>query len=305
MATFSTTTPMLEDYVIVAVDATPLMLRGYSKLGVAPVLMDPSGLNLEYLDVVIGGNEEEVLGKVLDILSDKLRYRKVLFYVNRTSVPQDILDRYVGKFEELLVVAFSKRGIPRLLKLQSGGQEISVSLPEGGSFVKHEVTSSGSFNVYHYIGVTNTIERDDLTPITASIRVYTTRRLSGSEERALLGYIQSSTGIYVESPYNLPSPPQPLHEAHRLSRKLYKISRWGVIFEKLKPEVLGRVSPLTVFPLAGLGLGVRSFASPTPHGPRSSPTPWGSHLGRPDSSPPHRSADHQGAVPINPLLSEA
>jgi hypothetical protein len=38
------------------------------------------------------------------------------------------------------------------------------------------------------------------------------------------------------------------------------------------------VSPLTVFPLAGLGLGVGSLASPTPHGPRSSPTPWGSHV---------------------------
>jgi hypothetical protein len=232
---------MLEDYVVVAVDATPLMLRGYSKLGVAPVLMDPSGLNLEYLDLVIGGNEEEVLDKVLDILSDKLRYRKVLFYVNRTSVPQDILDRYASKFEELLVVAFSKRGVPRLLKLQSWGQKISVSLPEGGSFVKHGVTGGGSFNVYHYIGVTNTIEKSDLTPITASIRVYTRRRLSGSGERALLGYIQSSTGIYVESPLNLPSLPQPLYEAHRLSRKLYKISRWGVIVEKLKPEVLGRL----------------------------------------------------------------
>ena len=138
-------------------------------------------------------------------------------------------------------MAFSKRGMPRLLKLQSGGQKISVSLPEGGSFVKHGMTSSGSFNVYHYIGVTNTIEKDDLTPITATLRVYTRRRLSGSEEKALLGYVQSSTGIYVESPYNLPSLPQPLHEAHRLSRKLYKISRWGVRVEKLKPEVLGRL----------------------------------------------------------------
>jgi hypothetical protein len=233
--------PMLKDFVVVAVDATPLMFKGYSKLGVAPVLMDPSGLNLEYLDLVIGGNEEEVLDKVLDILSDKLRHRKVLIYVNRASVPQDILDRYVDRFKELLVVAFSKRGIPRLLKLQSWGQKINVSLPEGGSFVKHGVTSSGSFNVYHYIGVTNTIEGKGLTPITATLRVYTRRMLSGSEERALLGYVQSSTGIYVESPYNLPSLPQPLHEAHRLSRKLYKISRWGVRVEKLKPEVLGRL----------------------------------------------------------------
>jgi hypothetical protein len=232
---------MLKDFVVVAVDATPLMFKGYSKLGVAPVLMDPSGLNLEYLDLVVGGNEEEVLDKVLDILSDKLRYRKVLIYVNRASVPQDILDRYVDRFKELLVVAFSKRGVPRLLKLRSEGREISVSLPEGGSFVKHGVTTSGSFNVYHYIGVTNTIERDDLTPITATLRVYTRRMLSDSEERALIGYVQSSTGIYVESPYNLPSLPQPLHEAHRLSRKLYKISRWGVRVEKLKPEVLGRL----------------------------------------------------------------
>jgi hypothetical protein len=46
---------------------------------------------------------------------------------------------------------------------------------------------------------------------------------------------------------------------------------------------------------------VRSFASPTPHGPRSSPTPWGSHLSRPTNSPPHRSADQRGAVPVNPF----
>jgi len=43
-------------------------------------------------------------------------------------------------------------------------------------------------------------------------------------------------------------------------------------------EGLKSVSPLTVFPLAGLGLRVGSLASPTPHGPPSSPTPWGSHL---------------------------
>ena len=159
---------MLEDYVVVAVDATPLMFRGYSKLGVAPVLMDPSGLDLEYLDLVVGGNEEEVLDKVLDILSDKLESGRVLIYVNRTSVPQDILDRYASKFEELLVVAFSKRGVPRLLKLRSEKPKISVSLP-GGSFVKHGVTGGGSFNVYHYIGVTNTIEKSDFTLITASM----------------------------------------------------------------------------------------------------------------------------------------
>ncbi len=40
-------------------------------------------------------------------------------------------------------------------------------------------------------------------------------------------------------------------------------------------EGLKSVSPLTVFPLAGLGLGVGSFASPTPHGPRSSPNAMG------------------------------
>jgi len=34
----------------------------------------------------------------------------------------------------------------------------------------------------------------------------------------------------------------------------------------------------TCNPLEGLGLGVGSPASPTPHGPRSSPTPRGSHL---------------------------
>ncbi|MFZ8795207.1 MAG: hypothetical protein ACO2O2_15190, partial [Acidilobaceae archaeon] len=121
--------------------------------------MDPSGLDLEYLDLVVGGNEEEVLDKVLDILSDKLESGRVLIYVNRASVPQDILDRYVGGFKELLVIAFSKRGVPRLLKLQSWGQKIGVSLPEGGSFVEHGVTGGSSFNVYHYMGVTNTIER--------------------------------------------------------------------------------------------------------------------------------------------------
>jgi len=66
-----------------------------------------------------------------------------------------------------------------------------------------------------------------------------------------------------------------------------------------------RISPQTVFLLAGLGLGVGSLASPTPHGPRLSPNAMGlpSTPGQP--SPPHRSADQRGAVPINPLPSEA
>ena len=61
------------------------------------------------------------------------------------------------------------------------------------------------------------------------------------------------------------------------------------------------VSPLTVFPLAGLGLGVGSLASPTPHGPRSSPNATGLPSTPSNHSPPHRSADHQGAVPVNPF----
>jgi len=65
-----------------------------------------------------------------------------------------------------------------------------------------------------------------------------------------------------------------------------------IVGSKVRFAVLASVSPLTEIPLAGLGLGVGSLASPTPHGPRLSPTPWGSHLGRPASSPPHRSADH-------------
>jgi len=48
-----------------------------------------------------------------------------------------------------------------------------------------------------------------------------------------------------------------------------------IVGSKVRFAVLASVSPLTVFPLAGLGLGVGSLASPTPHGPRLSPNAMG------------------------------
>jgi len=51
-----------------------------------------------------------------------------------------------------------------------------------------------------------------------------------------------------------------------------------------EPPGLGSVSPLTVFPLVGLGLGSGSLASPELHGCPSSPTPRASHLRRAQAS---------------------
>jgi len=47
----------------------------------------------------------------------------------------------------------------------------------------------------------------------------------------------SSTMIFVESPHFMPTLPQPLHEADRLSRKLHVISK-HVIIERLKSNIL-------------------------------------------------------------------
>ncbi len=80
------------------------------------------------------------------------------------------------------------------------------------------------------------------------------------------------------------------HDAEVVSVAARKVPELGIVIqgeksgyselsEKLVVKHAGRVapgvSPLTVFPLAGLGLGVGSPASPTPHGPRSSPNAMG------------------------------
>ena len=78
-----------------------------------------------------------------------------------------------------------------------------------------------------------------------------------------------------------------------------------IVGSKVRFAVLASVSPLTEIPLAGLGLGVGSFASPTPHGPRSSPTPWGSHLCPATTAPLTVVRITRGLYPLTPPPSEA
>jgi len=225
--------PMLNGRMIGALDATPIRFRGYAKMGVTPVISDPSCTDIEYLDPVIGENEEEVIRGGLRALADK--HGKMLVYVNRAWLRREVLEEAGERFDDLVVVTVSRQGIPRLVKVAGG----SAKLPERGVFVWHGVEEVGSFREYSYVGVTNIVERSDLTPITGVYRVYVPKdvELDAGTRAALLSYIQSSTMVFVESPMHLPSLPQPLHEADRLSKKLSKIARW-VSIPELRRDIL-------------------------------------------------------------------
>jgi len=226
----------LGNYSIVAVDATPVWFRGYAKLGVAPVLMDPSGLNLDYLDLVIGENEEEVIEGVFEKLS-YMNIKNALIYVNRRSIPPLLLEKYYDEFEQLIIIAISKIGVPRLVIVD----DTSVRSPERGIFVEHTSSTTKGFNHYEYLGVTSIItdiaQKQDLTPITGTYSIYIKDNVK-IDVKELLDYVYSSTMIFVESPLYLPSFPQPLHEAHRKSRKLHKLSRYVDVINIMNADTL-------------------------------------------------------------------
>jgi hypothetical protein len=225
--------PILSGRKIGALDATPIKFRGYAKMGVTPVISDPSCTDIEYLDPVIGENEEEVIRGGLSVLADK--HSKMLVYVNRAWLRREVLEEAGERFDDPVVVAVSKQGIPRLVKVAGG----SAKLPERGVFVWHGVEEVGSFREYSFVGVTNIVEEKDLTPVTGVYRVYVPKdvELDAGTRAALFSYVQSSTMVFVESPMHLPSLPQPLHEAHRLSKKLFKVARWVPIAE-LRRDIL-------------------------------------------------------------------
>jgi hypothetical protein len=226
----------LRDHAVAALDATVMMFRGYAKLGVAPVITDPTCSEMRYLDLIYGENEEEVISNAFRALADE--YSKALVYVNRALVPHEILEKARELFDDVIIVAVSKQGVPRLVKADSN----AVRLPERGVFIWHSAAKVGSFNEYFCVGVTNIVERDDLTPVTCSLRIYAPedKCLDRDQLHKLLNYVQSSTMVFVESPKHLPSLPQPLHEAHRLSRKVSKIVRWVPTIE-LKRNVLEKL----------------------------------------------------------------
>ena len=226
----------LRDHAVAALDATIMMFRGYAKLGVAPVITDPTCSGMRYLDLIYGENEEEVIGNAFRVLADE--YGKALIFVNRASVPHEILEKARELFDDVIVVAVSKQGVPRLVKTNSD----AIRLPERGVFIWHSAAKVRSFNEYFCVGVTNIVKRDDLTPVTCSLRIYAPedKNLNRDQLHKLLNYVQSSTMVFVESPLHLPSLPQPLHEAHRLSRKVSKIVRWVPTIE-LKRNVLEKL----------------------------------------------------------------
>jgi hypothetical protein len=226
----------LGDHAVAALDATIMMFRGYAKLGVAPVITDPTCSGMRYLDLIYGENEEEVIGNAFRTLADE--YSKALIFVNRASVPHEILEKARELFDDVIVIAVSKQGVPRLVKTDGN----AIRLPERGVFIWHGAAKVGSFNEYFCVGVTNIVERDDLTPVTCSLRIYAPedKNLNRDQLHKLLNYVQSSTMVFVESPMHLPSLPQPLHEAHRLSRKVSKIVRWVPTIE-LKRNVLEKL----------------------------------------------------------------
>jgi hypothetical protein len=112
--------PMLNERMVGALDATPVKFRGYAKMGVTPVISDPSCTDIEYLDPVIGENEEEVIRGGLRALADK--HGKMLVYVNRAWLRREVLEEAGERFDDPVVVAVSRQGIPRLIKV-AGSQQ--------------------------------------------------------------------------------------------------------------------------------------------------------------------------------------
>jgi len=213
--------PALVRTPIAGVDKTFVRVQRGVNLGMVPVLMEPSGLDVTYLDPVLGDNEEKVFVEAVSRLKRVLRdERSIMLCINRAYIPDVLVDELEKSFSEGFICASVTKthNLSRLLK--KGKSDRYVNPTTGAYCVLREERYHGVY----LVAASDLKGKDDRTirPVLVNIEVKGLRVAA----RDVLKYLFDMNVLNIESPYFPASLPWPLHQADRLCKKIYSISTY-------------------------------------------------------------------------------
>lgn len=211
--------PGLEDAVIAGIDRTYAYVGNGIGVGIVPVLMSPDGLDIGYLDPILGGGEEEIMVNATSCLREQLnRFNSdtLVLLVNRTHIPKEIEEILEKNFQSYVIASVTKtHSYSRLLRKQDG---MYVNPWVGDYFVIKEDDTKGS-----YLVSTSDLRKSSdrtITPLLIHLKI----RGLKVKPRTVLKYLLDMQTLNIEGAYFPASVPWPLFRADKLCKKLYNIT---------------------------------------------------------------------------------
>ncbi|MCC6005145.1 MAG: hypothetical protein LM590_12485 [Thermofilum sp.] len=213
--------PELEDAVIAGVDRTYVRVGNGMGLGVVPVLTSPDGLDVSYLDPIVGGGEEEIAVEAARKLReqlDKSNANTLVLLVNRANVPRELEEVLEREFDRYVCVGVARdHSYPRLLRKEPG-VNVYVNPAVGDYCVISEKDTTGAY----LVSASDLRKSQDRTIKPLLVRCII--RGLGVRPRDVLRYVLSMNTLNIEGAYFPASLPWPLHRADRLCKKLYSLA---------------------------------------------------------------------------------
>jgi hypothetical protein len=213
--------PGLEDAVIAGVDRTYVRVGNGIGLGVVPVLMSPDGLDVSYLDPIVGGGEEEIAVEAARKLRgelDRSNAGTLVLLVNRATVPRELEEVLEREFDRYVCVCVAKdHSYPRLLRKEPV-VNVYVNPAVGDYCVISEKDTTGAY----LVSASDLRKSQDRTIKPLLVRCII--RGLGVRPRDVLRYVLSMNTLNIEGAYFPASLPWPLHRADRLCKKLYSLA---------------------------------------------------------------------------------
>ncbi len=211
--------PGLEDAVIAGIDRTYAHVGNGIGVGIVPVLMSPDGLDIGYLDPILGGGEEEIMVNATSRLREQLnRFNSdtLVLLVNRTHIPKEIEEILEKNFHSYVTASVTKtHSYSRLLRKQEG---MYVNPWVGDYIVIKEDDTTGS-----YLVSTSDLRKSwdrTITPLLIHIKIQGLK----VKPRTVLKYLLDMQTLNIEGAYFPASVPWPLYRADKLCKKLYNIT---------------------------------------------------------------------------------
>jgi hypothetical protein len=211
--------PELAGALVAGVDRTYVRVGNGMGLGVVPVLTSADGLDVSYLDPIVGGGEEEIAVEAARKLReqlDKSNADALVLLVNRATVPRELEEVLEREFDRYVCVCVTKdHSHPRLLKKEF---DVYVNPAVGDYCVVSEKDSTGIY----LVSASDLRKSQDRTVEPLLVRCII--RGLGVRPRDVLRYVLSMNTLNIEGAYFPASLPWPLHRADKLCKKLYGIT---------------------------------------------------------------------------------
>jgi len=210
----------LEGAVVAGVDRTYVRVGNGVGLGVVPVLMSPDGLEISYLDPIVGGGEEDLVVSAVHALRKQLDGHKadtLVLLINRVVIPRELEEALRSNFDRFICVCATKdHSYSRLLRRESN----DYVNPLVGSFcVIEEDDKTGT-----YLVSASDLRRKSQDRTVKPLLVRCKIEGPNVRPREVVKYVLDMNTLNIEGVYFPASLPWPLYRADRLCKKLSKLT---------------------------------------------------------------------------------